>query len=122
MNQLQRLVLSSFLVLAGVAGQAQAYIPDPVMRDWLNEVLPGSVDGAGVMDTLHAGIPLLDTVIFSIPGMGNSVDLFGLQFLDALVRFNVSAYADLVAMNFPATLEDLYHQYINWFRHFGDPP
>ncbi|MBK9628902.1 MAG: T9SS type A sorting domain-containing protein [Flavobacteriales bacterium] len=65
------------------------------------------VDGAGVMDTLHAGIPLLDTVIFSIPGMGNSVDLFGLQFLDALVRFNVSAYADLVAMNFPATLEDL---------------
>ncbi|MBK8709475.1 MAG: T9SS type A sorting domain-containing protein [Flavobacteriales bacterium] len=107
MKQLQRLVLSSFLVLAGVAGQAQAYIPDPVMRDWLNEVLPGSVDGAGVMDTLHAGIPLLDTVIFSIPGMGNSVDLFGLQFLDALVRFTVSGDADLVAMSFPSTLEDL---------------
>ncbi|HQW05727.1 MAG TPA: T9SS type A sorting domain-containing protein [Flavobacteriales bacterium] len=86
MIHLQRLVLSSFLLLTCSVGQAQVFIPDQIERLMLNELIPGIVDAGGVMDTLHPGIMDLDTAFFSFPAMPATVDLRGIQYLDSLKR------------------------------------
>ncbi len=55
------------LLLTASSAFGQAFIPDQRMRDWLNEQLPGSVDGDGMFDTQHPGIATLATATLQVP-------------------------------------------------------
>ncbi|MBK9628904.1 MAG: hypothetical protein IPO56_14745 [Flavobacteriales bacterium] len=67
MIHLQRLVLSSFLLLTCSVGQAQVFIPDQIERLMLNDLIPGIVDAGGVMDTLHPGIKWIGHGVLQLP-------------------------------------------------------
>lgn len=89
---------------SGRESLAQAYIPDQVLRDWLNQQLPGSVDGAGLFDTNHPGISVIDSAQITVPGMGGPFNADGIQYLSALEYLRISNATDLIAMEFPASL------------------
>lgn len=67
---------------------AQVFIPTQLERDWLNDLIPGVVNGDGIMDTLHVGIETLSaaTLDASIPE-GTTLVLEGLRYLDSLHTF-----------------------------------
>lgn len=96
---------------------AQVFVPDTLMRTWLNQSIPGIVDANGIMDTLHAGIASCDSVVWtltqSLPDTLN-VDLTGLSQLNALRYLslnldnspawnNTTLY--LYTQDFPVTME-----------------
>lgn len=62
MTTIRRLVLWSCLLLTTTALRAQVFIPDTLVRAWLNTSIPGIVDANGIMDTTHAGIAGCDSV------------------------------------------------------------
>lgn len=71
--------------------QAQVYIPDLVVRNWLNYHIPGIVDSGGVMDTLHPAIATLSTPVFGFDiNDDQAVDLTGMQYLDSLNALSVN--------------------------------
>jgi uncharacterized repeat protein (TIGR01451 family) len=94
-----------------LAAKAQVFIPDPNMRDLLNQQIPGIVDGAGIMDTLHPAIAELDTVYYYSPIVSGEFDLEGIQFLDSLSLLHLGfALLDVVAIHcnaLPTALRDL---------------
>ena len=73
------------------SGHAQEFIPDTLVRNWLNTVIPGIVDANGIMDTLHPGIAVLDSAQlgFAFPVEYDTLDLYGIQYLDSLKVLNV---------------------------------
>lgn len=73
------------------SGHAQEFIPDSLVRNWLNTVIPGMVDANGIMDTLHPGIAVLDSAQlgFAFPVEYDTLDLYGIQYLDSLKVLNV---------------------------------
>lgn len=67
--------------------RAQVFIPDTLMRTWLNESIPGIVDLDGMMDTNHPGIATCDSVNWSFIGQladTLNLDLTGLTYLSNL--------------------------------------
>lgn len=93
--------------------RAQVFIPDTLMRTWLNESIPGIVDTDGMMDTNHPGIATCDTVNWSFSQELNdtlNVDLTGLTHLSQLRSFNVqlygwfAPYVNVTVPNLPAEL------------------
>lgn len=69
--------------------QAQVFIPDTNARDVLNGLIPGIVDGAGIMDTLHPGIAGLDTATIVMVDGVTDIEVDGLQYLDAVVQLSI---------------------------------
>ena len=104
-----------FLCMACMAHTArpQAFIPDTLMRNWLNELIPGVVSPEGMMDTEHPGIADLDTlsIMFSsTPVPHPLLNLDGLQYLTSLQSFNLYIYQSidsLVCDEFPSSLRTL---------------
>ncbi len=95
-------------LLAASATFGQAFIPDQRMRDWLNEQLPGSVDGAGIFDTEHPGIATLATATLQVPWAGGSAFMTeGVQHLSALRSLNISVSTDLIVPVLPESIEFL---------------
>jgi len=64
------------------------FIPTQLERDWLNELIPGVVDGEGIMDTLHPGIAQVDTTV--LQAFDVSIDLYGVGYLHSLVYLRLS--------------------------------
>ncbi|MBZ0205502.1 MAG: T9SS type A sorting domain-containing protein [Flavobacteriales bacterium] len=100
MKHLHTLLTRAFLtmMLATAFGQAQAqvFIPDTVERHMLNTLIPGIVDGVGIMDTLNSGIASLDTVSLFIPydDYTAPIEFIGLRYLHAMKSLSMSVYLD----------------------------
>ncbi len=87
MTAIRRLFLWSYLLLTTTALRAQVFIPDTLVRAWLNQSIPGIVDANGIMDTTHAGIAGCDSVLWSGTDLNSDtlvIDLQGIQYLDSL--------------------------------------
>ena len=84
--------------------RSQATIPDPFMRDWLNEQIPGIVDANGIMDTMNVGIAGLDSAYIPLGQVAAQVDLDGIQYLDALIFLSIycNAFTPSTGMSCPA--------------------
>ena len=94
------------LLLTASSAFGQAFIPDQRMRDWLNEQLPGSVDGDGMFDTQHPGIATLATANMQIPLTGGSAFVAeGVQHLSALRSLYITVSADLIIPELPESIE-----------------
>ncbi len=96
MTTIRRLILWSSLLLTTPALRAQVFIPDTLVRAWLNQSIPGIVDANGIMDTTHAGIAGCDSAMWY--GSDNDpdtvqIDLEGVQYLHALTYLFVSYYS-----------------------------
>lgn len=82
------LSMAAALIMSLLPGstKAQVFIADTNARDILNDLIPGIVDGAGIMDTLHPGIPSLDSANIVLPVVNEAptIVLDGLQYLSAL--------------------------------------
>lgn len=69
---------------------AQAFIPDPAVRGWLNQSIPGVVDANGIMDLGHPAIATIDSVHWVHSDQDPvAVDLTGIEHLTALERLEV---------------------------------
>ncbi len=84
------------LLLVAATARAQVFIPDTLVRAWLNQSIPGIVDANGIMDTTHAGIAGCDSAMWY--GSDNDpdtvqIDLEGVQYLHALTYLFVSYYS-----------------------------
>lgn len=97
---LRNLLFASILFVCVIPGlYAQVFIPDTIMRSWLNAEIPGIVDVNGIMDTAHADIPTVNVVDWrhgqGMPGMSIDidVDLTGIQFLSSLEDLTLRGYA-----------------------------
>jgi len=109
------LPITTLVVLLNVpiVANAQVLIPDTLMRSWLNNYIPGIVDGSGIMDTLHPGIANLDTAHMYIGGYQiPNIDLTGIQYLDSLSYFSADLSLfpygyNLICPGFPANLSTL---------------
>jgi uncharacterized repeat protein (TIGR01451 family) len=86
--------LFALAVLVGTTGtvHAQVFIPTQLERDWLNELIPGVVNGDGIMDTLHPGIGLVDTAAMLVYPEG-PMDLYGVGYLSSLVDLQLDDYS-----------------------------
>lgn len=80
-----------FLAMAfGSELRAQAFIPDPAVRGWLNQSIPGVVDANGIMDLGHPAIATIDSVHWVHSDQEPlTVDLTGIEHLTALERLEV---------------------------------
>ncbi len=82
--------LCGTLLTTSPQATAQVFIPDTLVRNWLNGSIPGIVDANGIMDTSHVGIVTLDSVDWSYNTLtGLDVDLTGLQYLDSTTYVSV---------------------------------
>lgn len=110
-NRISLLVFAGFLI--GSPCSAQVYIAESSLRSSLNAAIPGLVDGAGVMDTLHPGIPLLDSVSISVHTSTATIDLEALSYLDSVSVMHINAmhvsegHIDVFIPGLPATLDVL---------------
>ncbi len=87
MPTIRRLMLCSCLLLTTAVLRAQVFIPDTLVRAWLNQSIPGIVDANGIMDTTHAGIAGCDSVEWNGAAFTTDsirVDLTGVEYLDYL--------------------------------------
>lgn len=115
-NRSRHLRLLSAIALAAVLGQAQAqvFIPGTVERSMLNSLIPGIVDGAGIMDTLNPAIAAMDTVEIFIPhnNFSGQVEFIGFRYFHAMERLVVQVYidsTDVFSLNgLPPSLRELY--------------
>lgn len=86
------------IMFATAFGQAQAqvFIPDTVERNALNQMIPGIVDQAGIMDTLDPAIPSLESVSIFINYYGPSIsaEFVGLRYLHAMTHLHIDVYFD----------------------------
>ena len=95
LHLLQCLLLAIFTVIPGPS-DAQVFIPDYLERIALNDMIPGIVDQAGIMDTLDPAIGSLAHGSIFIPYNGPSVttEFIGLRFLHAMTSLSISVYID----------------------------
>lgn len=85
-----RAAASYLMVTAATAASAQAFIPDPAVRGWLNQSIPGVVDTNGIMDLGHPAIATIDSVHWVLSDQDPlAVDLTGIEHLTALERLEV---------------------------------
>jgi uncharacterized repeat protein (TIGR01451 family) len=88
----------TIIALAALLGpaQAQVFIPTTAERQALNTLIPGIVDGAGIMDTLHPAIDSLVHGSVFIPYSGPSVtaEFIGFRYLHAMTSLSISVYID----------------------------
>ena len=107
-------ILRALLIILGSSSMlhAQVFIPTQLERDWLNGLIPGVVNGEGIMDTLHPGIALVDTAALTTQLEGIiTVELHGIQHLDSLNYFLFDAsnsfniqLAQLVIIGVPSVI------------------
>ncbi len=71
---------------------AQVPITNVDERNWLNEQIPGIVDGAGVMDTLHPAIAGLQSSSLVIYDLNGTIELRSLGYLNALASLTIWTY------------------------------
>ncbi len=104
------------LALALEQVQAQVFIPSTYERDALNALIPGIVNGAGVMDTLNPGIAQLDTAevscIFGGSGGVDTVEFIGFRHLASLHYLSLNIHVNGTFTSFslnglPSGLESL---------------
>ncbi|MBK6627664.1 MAG: T9SS type A sorting domain-containing protein [Flavobacteriales bacterium] len=80
-------IASFMLLLVAATARAQVFIPDTLVRGWLNQSIPGIVDANGIMDTTHAGIAGCDSLNWYASNFTTDstwIDLTGVQYLDYL--------------------------------------
>nr|MBP7451042.1 hypothetical protein [Flavobacteriales bacterium] len=84
-------ILRALLIILGSSSMlhAQVFIPTQLERDWLNGLIPGVVNGDGIMDTLDPAIPFVDSVEFGGWLIG-TIDLYGVGYLSALSYLQIS--------------------------------
>lgn len=84
-------ILRALLIILGSSSMlhAQVFIPTQLERDWLNGLIPGVVNGDGIMDTLDPAIPFVDSVEFGGWLIG-TMDLYGVGYLSALSYLQIS--------------------------------
>ncbi|MBK7752967.1 MAG: T9SS type A sorting domain-containing protein [Flavobacteriales bacterium] len=112
-HQFALFALCGTLLTTGQHATAQVFIPDTLVRNWLNGSIPGIVDVNGIMDTSHVGIATLDSVTWMSPYLDTAVvDLTGLAYLDALEYCHVLPYGstwsqiDVVCPALPPILDE----------------
>lgn len=94
---LPRIASFVLVLLLTATARAQVFIPDTLVRAWLNQSIPGIVDASGIMDTTHAGIAGCDTVYWN-EMFANwwsdtiRIDLTGIEYLDALTVLGLNLY------------------------------
>ncbi|MEZ4807457.1 MAG: T9SS type A sorting domain-containing protein [Flavobacteriales bacterium] len=89
-SSLRTIIGGATIALMSGSALGQVFIPTTLERDWLNEQIPGIVDGSGIMDTLHPGISGLDTAMIHFPTtVIPSIQLYGLQHLNSLIVFSI---------------------------------
>ncbi len=95
MRYLSALLVITSLLFCG-DGRAQVFIPDTNARTILNDLIPGIVDGAGVMDTLNPGIVGVDSAFISLDAFSeaDSIVLTGLQYFSALEYLGIYGSSD----------------------------
>ena len=94
-----------FLFIHGLCwtGARAQFIPDPGMRNWLNGLAPGCVDGNGILDPQHPDLLLVEDASIFV----NWQDLTGIQYLTNLRRLVMSHGTFPFLPAFPDSLEVL---------------
>ena len=86
--------LCGTLLTTAPQATAQVFIPDTLVRNWLNGSIPGIVDVNGIMDTSHVGIATLDSVDWSYQTSTDlDIDLTGSQYLDSAAYMHVTVFS-----------------------------
>ncbi|MGV3638286.1 MAG: hypothetical protein ACO1NQ_11660, partial [Flavobacteriales bacterium] len=87
---LLQLVVALFsVVTVGGTSVAQVFIADQGYRDALNAVVPGLVDGTGMMDTSHPGLAAVDSLVLTFEASSTSVELNGLEHFSQVQRLSI---------------------------------
>jgi uncharacterized repeat protein (TIGR01451 family) len=99
----------TIIALAALLGsaKAQVFIPTTAERQALNTLIPGIVDGAGIMDTLNSAIAQLDsaTVNCTINDtiQEDTLEFIGFRYLDSLrylsLRLNMPIFSSNFSLN-----------------------
>lgn len=103
-------VLAASMAAAMMQDPAQAqsvFIPDPAMRTWLNNSMPGVVDPDGYMDTASPAIAAFTNGALTSSSSSGPYDLTGLQYLHGLTDLTFNALTDVATI--PGLPENLTH-------------